>query len=586
MQAYQAGIRLLQRGDARLRRLPQPGAVAGEIARAQAVEQLALRGADLEQREGVPALERGLRVRAQRLYRPAGARKQRVHAVAPGEVQHRVERIAPDQLLAGALVPLVGIQRAEGVQRVPGQAGQALARARDVLRVGLRPLPARLREDRQQAEAQHGVRLRAVVAPERRQHGVHPAAGAGAQRGAHGRAGAADLRQKAAPRPDAAGEDRLPAHARVLGKHVVVEGLVRVIVIPVAHRHVGRQAADDAVRHDGLRIVIVAAGTAQAEEHVAPHDWLQPLRPADVRDAPQVAGKQLKAVRRPVDGVIPPQPHAVRLVHADVDAARAHAAAHRPDLRLDEGVRLRLVGQQHVRQIAQGRRVAPLQKLRQVRQRLDAGHQLHAQRGGIRVQPAQLCLRVAAAQIAEGRILRHLKGVLGVEHQQVHAQRGDPVDRAAHGLHLHHGAAGHVQHHAARFEAALLADLLRRPALAHGAREQEKPARQGVDVVCRDGRAVRPEADDQRILPACGHGDGPGERYAGDGFDPFARQADLIRTQHGRYLRDGNLRGGLKRCAGAYIRGSMRAGQNPLRMRLFADFSGQWIVFHLHWAKN
>ena len=271
----------------------------------------------------------------------------------------------------------------------------------------------------------------------------------------------------------------------MLRQHVVVERLVLVVVIPVAQID-RRNAVDDALRDIAFHIVIIVGFGAQAEEHVAPHDRPEAVLLADRAHTLQMPAQQRKAVGLSVFQQILPQSHAVRLVHADVDAVCAHARAHRADLRLDERIRPLVVDHQDVHLVAQRRVVLPLQKLAHVSQRLDAGHQLHARLGRVSVQRPQVILRIASAQIAQRRVLRHLVGVLRVEHQQVHAQAGKLVDAAAHGLRLHHRAARAVHHRAAGGKVPLLAHGKRRPPLAHAAAQQEKAARKRIFVLRGD----------------------------------------------------------------------------------------------------
>ena len=329
VQRHQARQLLLAGGA---QRVPVPA----QIVCAQVAEQMRLPDDDFKQQRGIAAVLPG-GIAAEHGERLLRAQSGGLRRILRAEGQ-RVERVAPDERLARQrLFRRAGEEQAHRIKRLARQARQALARKVDLALRAAFPLPARLREHRQQAQAEEEVRLRAVVPPHRRQHGAHAPPGAHAQRRAHRRLGHPHMRQEARPRPHAPGEDRLPPHALVLGDHAVVEGLAVVVVVPVAQVD-RRQAVDDLLRDDGLLVVVVVLARAQAEEHVAPHDRPEAVAPAQRDDPAQVAAQQRETVGLPVAEQVLPQPHAVRLVHADVDAIRAHAGAQRAQLRVDERV--------------------------------------------------------------------------------------------------------------------------------------------------------------------------------------------------------------------------------------------------------
>ena len=89
----------------------------------------------------------------------------------------------------------------------------------------------------------------------------------------------------------------------------------------------------------------------------------------------------------------------------------------------------------------------PVQRTFQMRQRLNAGHQLNAQSSCIGVQPAQRFNAVPAAQIAEIGLLRYLIGVFGVQHQGVQTHQSHFTQDHFHGLHPGNSVPRTVQHH-------------------------------------------------------------------------------------------------------------------------------------------
>ena len=246
-----------------------------------------------------------------------------------------------------------------------------------------------------------------------------------------------------------------------------------------------------------------------------------------------MAAEQLKAVGRAVLEQVAPQPHAVRLVHADVDAIRAHAGAQGAELRVDERIGALVVNHQDVALVAQGRAAVPLEELLHVPQRLDAGHQLHARLRGVIVERAQLLLRIAPAQVALKRVFRHGIGVLRVEHQQVHAQRGERVNQPARGVGREHRPAGDVRHHAAGGEAPRLMDGKRIAPLAHTAREQEQRAGEGGFILGENLGVIALERDGQPLPGGTAlRGEGVGERKADHGLHAAAGGGNGFFVKH------------------------------------------------------
>ena len=132
-----------------------------------------------------------------------------------------------------------------------------------------------------------------------------------------------------------------------------------------------------------------------------------------------------------------------------------------------------------------------------MRQRLNAGHQLHTHALRIGIDLAQLILCVAAAQITEIWILRHFVGVLGIQHQEIHAQRGQLVDIALDRPHRHHRAAGHIHHRAHGMEMTFLLHVQGQGVLLHRTSRQKEAAAQSTQVLSGNAAALRRHADTQ-----------------------------------------------------------------------------------------
>ena len=83
-----------------------------------------------------------------------------------------------------------------------------------------------------------------------------------------------------------------------------------------------------------------------------------------------------------------------------------------------------------------------------MRQRLDAGHHLNAQRRRVGVQLLQLLRGVPPAQIPEIGAVFDFVGVLGVQHQGVQPHQRHLAQNHADAFGAQHPIAGAVQHHA------------------------------------------------------------------------------------------------------------------------------------------
>ena len=107
----------------------------------------------------------------------------------------------------------------------------------------------------------------------------------------------------------------------MLGQHLVIEGLVRVIIIPIAHFQILRDHVNDALRNVRFHIIVIVDFRPQTEEHVAPHHGLVMILAANLHDPVQVTVQNAEAILNAVLFHVPAQTDAVRLVHADVNAA-------------------------------------------------------------------------------------------------------------------------------------------------------------------------------------------------------------------------------------------------------------------------
>ena len=257
--------------------------------------------------------------------------------------------------------------------------------------------------------------------------------------------GEAVIRAEAHPFPRAARENDILRHLRVAVQHVVIDGFLLGIIIPVHQGNV----LGDRLRDAGIHLAVlgvVFAARRQTEEHIAPHHRMQAVLVGQLMHTAEMIQHNLHSVAVAVLIQIFSQTDQMRLVHADVDPAASHARGELTEHRVDQLIRLFLSGQQDVVKVMHVAEHAPAEDLAQVRQRLDRGNQLDTE--GIReiVHPAQILRRITAASPAEVWILRKLVNVLNVKlkHRVAHARQIH--NQLAEAVPVEHRAAGAVGH--------------------------------------------------------------------------------------------------------------------------------------------
>ena len=186
-----------------------------------------------------------------------------------------------------------------------------------------------------------------------------------------------------------------------------------------------------------------------------------------------------------------------------MDAFRPEGSGGRRDHPLDQRIGPFLLGDQDVVGIAVCVVGRPLENLFKVRQRLDAGDHLDAERVGVVVEVLELFPRVAPAQIAEERLAGHLVGVLGVEHHHVEShQRAAPHQRLR-ALRPQHAVARAVHHDPQDVEPRGLGEIV-----SVGLRFAQQPAQRAKRVapasVAHPNRARvlgdrKPRASERRV---------------------------------------------------------------------------------------
>ena len=227
----------------------------------------------------------------------------------------------------------------------------------------------------------------------------------------------------------------------------VVALLVGGVVVPIDQVHVCGDFLFYLVGY-GQMVHIIRAAADEPEEHIAPHDQLEAVCCGNLGDARQMLHQQLASVLEAVQVLVFSASEHVRFVHADVDRPRTERILERLKDVLQQPVGFVVSGQQDVVAVADVAVHRPAENGVEVRQRLDAGDQLHTLLRRIVVKLAQLGLRIAAAHIAEIRLVVDLVGVLCVQHQGVVAHAGGDVDPPLDRRCVHHRVSGAVDHRA------------------------------------------------------------------------------------------------------------------------------------------
>ena len=226
------------------------------------------------------------------------------------------------------------------------------------------------------------------------------------------------MRHKTAPTPRAARERHGIADLAVTLDHAVVDFSICLIIIPIDQIDVFRNAVDHLLRDFPIETVIFAA-ESEAEEHIAPHITGKAVLFRNLQNARQMAVNDIETVLIAVSVEIFPEPDHVRLVHADMRHARRERAGKLREHIVDQFVHPFVAAQKNVVAVAKIAEFAPAENRGKVRERLDAGHERHAQRLPVRVQIFEFRLRIRAAKVPEPRAVFDLVCVLGVQLQPI-----------------------------------------------------------------------------------------------------------------------------------------------------------------------
>ena len=205
------------------------------------------------------------------------------------------------------------------------------------------------------------------------------------------------------------------------------------------------------------------------------------------------------------------QPHQMRLVHADVDPPAAEAAGQRGEHGADEAVGVFVVDQKDIAQVPHRLEGLPFERLPQVRQGLDGGHQLEPELRGKVVHAAQLGFGEAAPPVAEIGIAFQLVGVFHVKLKGGIAHFGKADRQAAEGPEGGDGVARAVQQHAELPVGGGLAQAAIAPQ-GEGVLQKKKAPAEQLRPFQPEHRPALPHRDLEARAPGFHKNVGPGQK--------------------------------------------------------------------------
>ena len=196
--------------------------------------------------------------------------------------------------------------------------------------------------------------------------------------------------------------------------HGVIARSIGAVIVPIDERNVRGDELLHLLR-DVPGAAVVLSPVGEAEEHIRPHHGRKTVLCGDLRNARQVLEKDAEPVFIAVAVEVLPQPHHVRLVHADVDAAGREALRTRGEHLVDERIGALLPREQDIVEVDAGRIFRPAGHAAEMGERLDAGNEFQPVPARSRIQLLELGLGIAAAQIAEVGLPLQLVHVLRIE---------------------------------------------------------------------------------------------------------------------------------------------------------------------------
>ena len=157
----------------------------------------------------------------------------------------------------------------------------------------------------------------------------------------------------------------------------------------------------------------------QSDKHIAPHHGLKTVGGGNFRHFFQVFEHDVRRVIIAVLVQIFAAPQVMRLVHAYVYSPANKSVFERRKHFVDELVRLFAARQNYIVYIVDIGVFVPSENLIQVRQRLDAGHDVYIELRCIRDDFLQFAGGISAAHISEHRFVVYFVGIFGVKLQLI-----------------------------------------------------------------------------------------------------------------------------------------------------------------------
>ena len=232
----------------------------------------------------------------------------------------------------------------------------------------------------------------AVVAPHGQEDVFHALLTAGLHSGEHALQRPAVAGNKALPGPCAAGEPGLTLEFGVCVQHFFVPALFVAVVIPVDQLHSVGAGVQNLVGDQREILDHVCAVVGQTEEHIRPHNGGKVIFLGQSDHALQVAVNDVKAVGQAVLPEVCTHAEIEGLVHTNMDVLRGEAGAQAAEHILDQLIGTVLTDKENVGGIANVAICVPAEDRGQVRQRLNAGDQLHADRIAVGDHVLHFCL--------------------------------------------------------------------------------------------------------------------------------------------------------------------------------------------------
>ena len=195
------------------------------------------------------------------------------------------------------------------------------------------------------------------------------------------------------------------------------------IIIPIHHRDIRRDLFDNLLREIKLTVDKIAA-VGKTEKHILPHHRLIAVLTGDFANLIQMPEQKLISVTETVLVQVSAKPHAMRLIHPDVDPTGTEAGRKRCKHMVDQLISSVVIQKKNIVTVLNPPVFAPAERRIQMCQRLNARNKLDPDGRRIFVELAQLRGRITAALIAEIRLVFHLIRILGIEHRQIVSHLG------------------------------------------------------------------------------------------------------------------------------------------------------------------